>query len=214
MSDHVFELLGAYQDGELEGRQLRNVEAHLEDCRLCVEEYSALQSLSAALHATPAPEFPTPERIAGDVVLRLPRVPVVPVSSRAVEISWWLVPIGLILAWVFVSTTVLVSNLVTTAGDFGLLDNASAWLNAGSSEAVFSAVLGQFGFLTGTNLEWVEVTETFTRTIATQFFWQFSIALLYLSWMAIWWARHSRQRFGEVFRNGNFPSRDSRPSVN
>ena len=42
MSDHVLELLGAYLDGELHNGQLRRVEAHLEQCQICLEEYQAL----------------------------------------------------------------------------------------------------------------------------------------------------------------------------
>lgn len=205
MSDHVLELLNAYIDGELRGGQLRKVEAHLDECQSCLEEYYSLQALSATLLAAPVPDFPTPERFAAEVALRLPRNPVKPMRSRALEIGWWLAPVGLIVTWIFVSTTILVSNVVTAAGDFGLLDSASAWLVAGSSGANYSAFLGQFGLLTGNSLEWAEMTEAFTRTNVSQIFWQVSIALLYLSWLAIWWARHTRQGFGRPFDNGNVP---------
>ena len=205
MSDHVLELLNAYIDGELRGGQLRKVEAHLDECQSCLEEYYSLQALSATLLAAPVPDFPTPERFAAEVALRLPRTPVKPMRSRALEIGWWLAPVGLIITWIFVSTTILVSNVVTAAGDFGLLDSASAWLVAGSSGANYSAFLGQFGLLTGNSLEWAEMTEAFTRTNVSQIFWQVSIALLYLSWLAIWWARHTRQGFGRPFDSGNVP---------
>ena len=205
MSDHVLELLNAYIDGELRGGQLRKVEAHLDECQSCLEEYYSLQALSATLLAAPVPDFPAPERFAAEVALRLPRTPVKPMRSRALEIGWWLAPVGLIITWIFVSTTILVSNVVTAAGDFGLLDSASAWLVAGSSGANYSAFLGQFGLLTGNSLEWAEMTEAFTRTNVSQIFWQVSIALLYLSWLAIWWARHMRQGFGRPFDNGNVP---------
>ena len=206
MSDHILELLGAYIDGELQGGQLRKVETHLEECQSCLEEYYTLQALSATLRAAPLPEFPAPERLAADVVLRLPRVPVKPLSSRAPEVGWWLVPVGLIVAWIFVSTTILVSNVVTAAGDFGLLNSASTWLVAGASGANYSAFLGQFGLLAGNSLEWAEITEAFTRTNVSQIFWQVAIALLYLSWMAIWWARHTRRGPGETFDSGNRPT--------
>ena len=205
MSDHVLELLNAYIDGELRGGQLRKVEAHLDECQSCLEEYYSLQALSATLLAAPVPDFPAPERFAAEVALRLPRNPVKPMRSRALEIGWWLAPVGLIVTWIFVSTTILVSNVVTAAGDFGLLDSASAWLVAGSSGANYSAFLGQFGLLAGNSLEWAEMTEAFTRTNVSQIFWQVSIALLYLSWLAIWWARHMRQGFGRPFDNGNVP---------
>jgi anti-sigma factor RsiW len=194
MSDHVLELLGAYLDSELQGGQLRKVEAHLQECRACQEELQSLQGLSATLHSAPLPDFPAPERLAAEVALRLPRFPVKPVSHRAREIGWWLAPVGLILAWIFFSTTLLVSNLVTTADELGLLHSAFSWLATGSSiTAYWSGTLGQFGLLAGDSLEWAEIAEAFTRTALPQITWQVSIALLYLSWMAIWWARHSRQ---------------------
>lgn len=197
MSDHTLELLGAYIDGELHGRQLRKVEAHLGECQACLEEYYALQALSEILHTAPLPEFPAAERFTADVVLRLPRVPVKPMRAKALEIGWWLAPVGLIVTWIFVSTTILVSNVVTAAGGFGLLDSASAWLVAGSAGANYSAFIGQFGLLESGSLEWFTFSESFTRTFISSIFWQVAIAMLYLSWFAIWWARHTRQGLGQ-----------------
>lgn len=194
MSDHILELLGAYLDGELQGGQLRKVETHLEQCQSCQEEFRSLQDLSAMLHSTQATELPTPERLLAKVALRLPRTPVKPMSHRALEFSWWLAPVGLILIWIFLSTTFLVNNVVTTANELGLLSSASATLAFGSPvEAFWAGTLGQFGLLAGNSLQWAEATEAFTRTTLPQITWQVSIALLYLSWMAIWWARHTRQ---------------------
>ena len=47
-------------------------------------------------------------------------------------------------------------------------------------------------------LEWLNRSEAITRNLITSIFWQISIALLYLSWLAIWWARHTRQKLGEA----------------
>lgn len=194
MSDHIFELLGAYLDGELHGGQLRKVESHLEECQNCRKEVQSLQALSAVLHLAPLPDFPAPERLATDVALRLPRTPAKPMSRKALEFGWWVAPVGLLLTWIFLSTTLLLSNVVTTANELGLLSSASAWLVSGSAaEAYWSGTLGQFGLLAGESLQWAEATEAFTRTTLPQITWQVSIALLYLSWMAIWWARHTRQ---------------------
>ena len=207
MSEHILELLGAYIDGELHNGQLRKVEVHLGECQSCLEEYQALQALSESLHAAPLPDFPTPERIAAEVVLRLPRKPVKPMRNRVLETGWWLVPVGLVVVWVFVSTTALVSNVVTAVGDFGLLDTISTRLvSASPNEAIWSATLGQFGFLSGNSLQWAEMTETFTRMSASQITWYISIALLYLSWIAIWWARRSRQGLGQPFDGGSRPT--------
>jgi predicted anti-sigma-YlaC factor YlaD len=205
MSDHILEILGAYIDGELGGGQLRKVETHLDECQTCLQEYYELQALSETLHAAPVPEFISPERLAADVALRLPRKPVKPLHTKALEVGWWLAPVGLIVAWIFVSTTILVSNAVTAAGEFGLLNNASAWLVAGSAGANYSALIGQFGLLEGGSLEWIGLSESFSRSFITNIFWQVSIAMLYLSWFAIWWARHTRQGLSRPFDGGSSP---------
>jgi predicted anti-sigma-YlaC factor YlaD len=206
MSDHVLDLLGAYIDGELHGGQLRKVETHLDECPTCLEEYYAIQALSATLHAAPIPDFPASERFAAEVALRLPRTPVKPMRNRALEIGWWLAPVGLAITWIFVNTATLLSNVVTAAGNFGLLNSTSVWLAAGSSGANYSAFLGQFGLLAGNSLQWAEAIEALTRTNTAQIFWQVAIAVLYLSWLAIWWARRTHQGYGQSFDSGSRPT--------
>ena len=206
MSDHVLELLGAYLDGELHNGQLRKVKTHLDECQTCMAEYQSLQTLSAGLRQAPLPDFPSPERFAADVTLRLPRTQEKPLRKSALEIGWWLVPVGLVVAWIFLSTPLLVSNLVINANELGLLDNASARLvSSPSNEAIWSGTLGQFGVLAGNYLQWAETTESFTRISATQIFWQIAIALLYLSWLAIWWARHTLQGSGQSLDSDSSP---------
>jgi len=198
MSDHVVDLLGAYMDNELHGKQLQKVETHLFECAACQKEYAALRALSATLSEVPAPEFLSSERLAADIALRLPRRPVTSTPQKALEIGWWLVPVGLIAAWVFISTTLLVSNMVTTASEFGLLNSTSEWLVAGSSRATnYSAFVGQFGSFEPDTLQWITRSESYTRNLVVAIFWQVSIAMLYLSWMAIWWARHTRRGLGQ-----------------
>ena len=207
MSDHVLELLGAFLDGELRGGQLRRVEAHLDECQTCKEEYLTLQALSAKLHEAPLPDFPSPERFAADLALRLPRTQDKPLRNRVVEIGWWLVPVGLVVAWIFLSTTLLVSNMMIRANELGFLDSESARLvSSAPNEAYWSGTLGQFGLLTGNSLQWAETLESFTRISASQIFWQVAIALLYLSWLAIWWARHTLQGSGQSLDSRGRPT--------
>jgi len=198
MSDHIFDLLGAYLDGELNNGQLRKVETHLFDCQICQEEYASLHALSDLLSETTTPEFPSGERLAADVALRLPRVPVLPMRRKVLEVGWWLIPVSLIVTWIFISTTFLVSDMVRTANDFRLLSSASILLESGSSGgANYSAFLGQLGFLESDSLQWIASSESFTRNVIANIFWQVAIAVFYLSWVAIWWARHTRQGFGQ-----------------
>ena len=194
MSDHILELLGAYLDGELHGRQLHNVEDHLTMCESCRAELASLRSLSGVLQEAPAADFPSVERFASNLTLRLARRPVTPIQRKALEIGWWMVPVGLLLAWIFISTTSLVSNMVLTADEIGLLDGASAGLFSGTTdEAYWSGTLGQFGLLSGDSLQWAERTETFSRTAIPGIAWQVAIALLYLYWLALWWAWRTRE---------------------
>ncbi|PWB69736.1 MAG: hypothetical protein C3F07_18670 [Anaerolineales bacterium] len=199
MSDHVTEWLNAYLDGELSGRRLHQVEEHLAECETCQSELESLQGLSALLQEVPAAESISPERFAAQVNLRLPHRPVKRTRNRIIEVGWWMVPVGLLAVWIFISTAILVSDMVSAANNIGLLDNGTALLISGTAEnAGWTAALGQFGILQGNSLHWAEFTESFSRNVLPQFAWQVSIALLYLAWIAIWWARRTRQGHGQL----------------
>ncbi|HUE98147.1 MAG TPA: zf-HC2 domain-containing protein [Anaerolineales bacterium] len=202
MSKHVTEWLNAYLDGELRGSRLQHVAAHLAECPACQAELGSLERLSGFLHEVPAPEFPSPERFTCQVNLRLPHRQTSTSGNRILEIGWWMIPVGLLGAWIFISTSFLVSDLLSAANNLGLLTSISDWLVFSSSnQAYWSATLGQFGVLSGSTLDLAASTETFTRTSLPQISLQVSIALLYMSWIAIWWAhhtRHQRQQPGQL----------------
>ena len=202
MPNHVTEWLNAYLDSELHGNRLHTVEAHLAECEACSAELQSLRDLSGLLHKVPAPEFTSPERFAANVNLLLPPRPVIAPRSRLFEIGWWMIPVGLLAAWAFVSTASIVSNMISAANNFGLVDSANTLLVSGSSYTVnWTSTLGQFGFLKSSSLQWFEMTERYSRNVIPQFVWQVSIALLYLTWIAIWWARqtrHQRQQYSQL----------------
>jgi Putative zinc-finger len=198
MSKHVTEWLNAYFDGELAGSRLHQVEGHLAECEACQAELDSLQGLSNLLQEVPAPEFTSVERIAAQVNLRLPRRPAAISPDRIFEISWWMVPAGLLAAWTFIGTAFFVSDMLSAASRLGLLSGISDWLGSGSSNEVYlSTTIGQMGLLSGNGLQWMEAVETFTRMSLPQISFQISIALLYLGWIAIWWTRHRRQGSGQ-----------------
>ncbi|MCI0556655.1 MAG: zf-HC2 domain-containing protein, partial [Anaerolineae bacterium] len=194
--------LNAYLDGELHGNRLHMVEVHLSECDACKADLQSLRDLSGLLHKVPAPEFTSPERFAANVNLLLPQRPVTAPRSRLFEIGWWMIPVGLLAAWVFVSTASIVSDMISAANNFGLVDGANTLLISGASDPVnWTSTLGQFGFLEGNSLQWFKMTENYSRNVLPQFVWQVSIALLYLTWIAIWWARqthHQRQQHGQL----------------
>jgi len=188
------EWLNAYLDGELKEGQVQQVEAHLVECKACREELESLARLSSLLHEVPAPEFTPPERFAAQVNLRLPRRQMSASRNKILEIGWWMIPVGLLGTWVFIGTSTLVSGMLSTANNLGLMSGLSDWLTFGSmSEAQWSAALGQFGVLSGNSLNWAAATEALTRTSLPQLALNVSIAFLYLGWMAIWWARRQRR---------------------
>jgi hypothetical protein len=193
MSNHMTEWLNAYLDGELKNGKLHQVEKHLAACEECRAELESLKSLSSLLREVPAPEFTPSERFAAQVSLRLPHAKPRVTRSKAQEIGWWMIPVSLLLLWVFLGTSETVGYVVSTANRFGLLslNDAPAWLEFGSSNANLAGRLGEFGLLNGKSLQWAEHTEVFTRNNLPQVVLQVSIAVLYLGWMAIWWTRHT-----------------------
>jgi predicted anti-sigma-YlaC factor YlaD len=195
MSKHIAEWLNAYLDGELRGARHQQVEAHLSECSDCQAELEGLDRLSVLLHQLPAPEFTPPERFATEVNLLLPQERTRTSGRKILEVGWWMVPVGLLATWIFIGTSFLVSDILAAANGFGLIPGISDWLVLGASRgAYWSATLGQFGILSGNSLDWATATEAFTRTSLLQITLEVSIALLYLSWVAIWWARHRRQQ--------------------
>jgi len=199
MSDHMTEWLNAYLDGELKGGRLSLVEAHLAECPECRGELQSLQNLSSLLHEVPTPGFVSSERFAAQVSLRLPHEQPRASKRKAQEVGWWLIPVSLLIFWIFIGTSLLVGDVISTANEFGLLSGAPSWLVPDSSSGAFwSGTLGEFGLLSGNSLEWVELTEAFTRYRLPPIIWQASIALLYLSWIAIWWARHTPREHGQL----------------
>src|ERR671910_2535978 len=199
MSKHVTEFLNTYLDGELHGSRLHQVEDHLMECEACQAEFDALQAVSQLLQEVPTPDFTPPERFAAQVSLRLPHSKPVAPGRKALEIGWWMIPVGLLAAWVFINTTFLVDDMLSVANNFGLLTSVSDWMAFGTSNAAnWSTTLGQFGVLRGNTLDFAVFTETFTRTSLPQLILHISISLLYLSWIAIWWARRRHQEYGQL----------------
>jgi predicted anti-sigma-YlaC factor YlaD len=199
MSRHVSEWLNAYHDGELHGGRLHQVEEHLAQCELCHAELESLQGLLSLIHEVPVPEFTSSDRFTAQVSLRLPHNRTAVSGKKIMEIGWWMIPVGLLCMWVFVGTAYVLGDILSTAGDLGLLSGMSAWLGSGTSNGIYlSTTIGQMGVLSGNSLNWAEATETLTRLSLPQIGLQVSIALLYLSWIAIWWARRTHSGHGQL----------------
>ena len=99
MNGHVTPWLATYHDGELKGRRLRQVEAHLAECATCRAELNELQCLSALLHESPvAEDLLPPERFVAQVGLRLERRPTkvaaVALANKMARMAWALMTRG------------------------------------------------------------------------------------------------------------------------
>lgn len=198
MSNHVTEWLNAYLDGELHGIRLQNVETHLEECEVCQAELASLEKLSDLLQEAPSAELSPPERFAAQVSLRLPRQKAQAPRKKILEIGWWMIPVALLASWILINASFFIFDALSVANRLGLLTSISDSMRFGTSSAAdWSSLLGQIGVLRGSWLDLAISTEAFTRTSLAQSTLQVSIALLYLSWIAIWWARHRRQGYGQ-----------------
>ena len=200
MNEHVTAWLGAYHDGELRGRQLRQVEVHLIDCASCRAELERLQTVAALLQESPpalSEALMPSERFVAQVGLRLPRRPERPAWQRGLEIGWRLVPVGLLGAWAFVQAVFAVAGVVLVVLRLDLGSDLAAgllpasqgglWLNKILSLSEVS--LDEVGQIVlqllkgGGPLGW-GVTLNLGSLVV--------IGLLYWSWLASWWVVRTR----------------------
>jgi hypothetical protein len=198
MMDHVLDWLQAYHDGELQERKVRQVEEHLAYCESCRAELEALQAISSLLQESPAAsDLLRPDRFVAQVELQLPRRPVKTTLQRTFETGWRLIPVGLLGAWAFMQTVLIVAS--------GLLMTQNFPATAGLFSSILPPVSGS-SWLTGLQCftgkglsDWLEVLSCAVRSfsplgwpIALSIVLFAGIGLLYLSWLASWWVRHNR----------------------
>jgi anti-sigma factor RsiW len=200
MTEHVTAHLGAYHDGELRGRRLRQVDAHLAHCAMCRAELERLQALVTLLQESPAAESLTPpERFVAQVGLRLPRRPVQTAWQKGLEIGWRLVPLGLLGALAFVQTVFIVAGAVTAALQMGLGGDVVARLLPASQSGPW---LAQALSLSGASLSDVGRIVLQLLSNGGPLGWGITlnlvslvvIGLLYWSWLASWWVRRQRRQ--------------------
>jgi predicted anti-sigma-YlaC factor YlaD len=195
MSEHVNEWLSPYFDGELRGMRLSQVESHLAECGKCQTELERVRELSALLRGTTlADEFISTERFISNLTLTLPRQTEKPQTRKVLEIGCWLVPVTILGTWAFIQVTFLLSSLVQTASDAGLLGSTFASLQGNPSQTEwFTTLTGFFGVQPGSAfqiiLSQLNSLDLFIQSLAGQFIWQALLGVIYLSWLAAWWFR-------------------------
>lgn len=192
MNEHVTAWLGAYHDGELQGRRLRQVEMHLASCAMCRAELEDLQKLSTLLQESPMAEgLVQPERFVAQVGLRLPRRPTQPAWKRALERGWLWAPVGLLGAWVFVQAVFFVARLVLLGLRAGLGDDLVAGLLPVAQQGTWlPSILNYLGAsLSDSSMTAVRALGTVGWSFTLNLVLLAVIGLLYWSWLASWWAR-------------------------
>jgi anti-sigma factor RsiW len=202
MCEEMQALLNAYLDGELHGRRLREVEAHLAACAACRDELADMRRVSALLRAAPSPDFLPAGRFVARLRLQMNAQdaarqppPGRPYPQRRVASprsspawAWWLAPAALLAAWFFLRTAFTLTAAISAADMTGLLGQARAWLSGSPSEALwYSAVNGLFGSLASAEqqsaLSLASQVNVFGSDLFNGFLWQAALALLYWGWL-------------------------------
>ena len=195
--DHVLDWLHAYHDGELQGEPLRYVEAHLAACKSCRAELEALRAFSLLLQESPpAPALLQPDSFVDCVVQATSGAPLRPAPAalkRALETGWYLIPVGLIGAWVFVQTAYIVVALILLAQSAP----ATAQLFPFTLPPIFDVSwLAVEQCLAGSGFEALRCVAghvvSFGGAVVLGFGPLVGIALLYLAWVAAWWVGRRR----------------------
>ena len=200
MIDHVTHLLGAYHDGELQGKRLNQVEEHLNTCESCQGELGQLQALSNLLALNPAPSALTSvDTFVAQVALQMPRSPDKPTIKRVFNFGWQAAPVGILSVWAFVQSLFIVSGIIFLLMGLGvnlepmtdLLAPPSGGLNLGMFLGFEGESISELGRTAveilgvGGPLGWGPMLYLALLLI---------LGLLYCSWMASWWVRHRQKQ--------------------
>jgi predicted anti-sigma-YlaC factor YlaD len=192
MCEEFRPLLNAYLDNELQGARLQQLENHLVTCEACRAELEQLRQVSNLLHTVPTPQTMPVDHFVANLTLKLPRRPVTSRRSVGVTWIWWLAPAGLLFLWFFVQTVFTISGTLTIASRAVLPGNATTWLPVVTDHTLwFSAltdILGnQPGGITEAAFSFLDQVNVIGASLAGQFLIEAVIAVLYWTWLIIWW---------------------------
>ncbi len=180
--------MDAYLDGELPGPQARQLQAHLDHCPACRALIDERARLAALLRAAPAAQpRKSAARFVDEVRMQMrPRVAQAALPApAALRLAWVGVPVMLALAWVFVQSTLWVGALV------GLIPGAGQALLGGASASARLPL--DLPPAAGRLLGFALPLELFNWSFLTALVLLLIIGLLYIGWLAGWWARARRQ---------------------
>ena len=193
MHEEMRNLLNAYLDGELQGRRLQAMKSHLAACKTCQKELEELRLVSERMRADTKLEAPSAERFISNLTLNLPRLTQSAQPPKSFSLAWWLVPAGLLMAWVFIQTVYTLTDVVTVANLTGLLGSASHWLEAGQESNWLSAATTLFGgqLLAQPSLSVLNNVSVAAASWLSGFIWEAVVVMLYWAWLGLWWLRRN-----------------------
>lgn len=193
MHEKMRNLLNAYLDGELQGGRLQEMESHLGSCEDCQKELEELRMVSERLRADTALEMPSAERFVSNLTLNLPRRPQSNRPQKSFSLAWWLVPAGLLMAWVFIQTVYALTDVVTAANLAGLLGSASHWLGSGQESFWLSTATNLFGgqILAQPAMPLLNNVSIAAASWIRGFIWEAVVVLLYWAWLGLLWLRQN-----------------------
>jgi predicted anti-sigma-YlaC factor YlaD len=180
MDKHIFQWLAAYHDGELRGRRLAQVEAHLARCPECRAELEQLASLSALLGAAPeAPTLTPPDRFAAQVGMRLSRRRVVKSRSRTGQAwVWAAMPVSIVVGLAFLQVVQWLAASLSLAQLFGYGEAAVERLTTTPVEP--TSVWGQL------STELIRSSVPFSPQIWIGLILPAVLAVAYMLWLVVW----------------------------
>jgi len=199
MNGHIERWLDAYLDDELEATLRSQVETHLTSCLDCQKLLAQRSALSTLLLQVPAAQGLKPEaRFAAEVGLLIAQRPHLRPSVKqelrqwlfndtSRNLGWLAVPIGLLLAGIFIQTVAGLSSVlalipgphqeilrqISMAQPVPVLANPQLW----------SGMLSGLGWFDLLQWDWL------SELLALG-----AISLLYLAWLAGWLV-HNQRRF-------------------
>jgi len=193
MSEHKTDWLGPYLDGELEGKRLVQVEAHLAQCETCQKGLAELRQLSAILQESPDVKgLQSPAAFVAQVVGKLEGRHQEAAWQRALRAGWRLAPAGLLGAWAFGQALAIVATVALLAVRAGVGGEVLAGLLPAGGEGWMADLAGlssgDLGGLISAGWSLLRGSIGVGWTVAAAVVPLAVVALLYCGWLAFWWS--------------------------
>ncbi len=183
MNGHLEQWLDAYRDGELNALQIRQAEAHLKSCPACKAELEQRRALSPLLRVEPTAEgLKSESRFVAEVGLRLQRKPPVRrLVGRPSAVAWGMIPIALILVWVFIQTVMIVSGVLEWIPGAG--EAVMEGLSAGIPQLAMPEIVRD-------GMQWLGTPGWSSWNVLSGWITLLVVSLLFTGWFAGWWVDH------------------------